>query len=119
MDGGLLIALIRQDDPDHAMSRTGFGHLERRKTHLRVPAPVVSEVYKWTLRHAGAAAARTALARIRAGCEVLYPDQAAYDAARGLVERLQWWEGTLEDATLVVLGHTMRVPVWTLNHRDF
>jgi predicted nucleic acid-binding protein len=119
VDAGPFIAHIREDDPDHSTAVRGFEALARMKSHLIVPAPIVLEVFKWTLHHGGPAAARSVLARMRGGCEVLPLDRRMFEAACALVDHLPGWEGTLEDATVAVSAMELGVPVWTLNYRDF
>jgi len=36
-----------------------------------------------------------------------------------MVRALPNWQGTLEDATVILLAQRYHCPVWTLNYRDF
>lgn len=119
VDSGPFIAHLRDDDPDHSAANRGFGMLADVRSRLLVPAPVVLEVFKWSLYRAGPQKARAVLARVRRGCEVLPLDRAAFNAACSLVDQLPSWGGTLEDATVVMAALELNVPVWTLNYRDF
>jgi predicted nucleic acid-binding protein len=119
VDAGPFIAQIREDDPDHHAAGRGFHVLVRARSRLMVLASIILEVFKWTVYHAGPRTARHVLARMRGGCEILPLDRPVFDAACALVEQLPSWAGTLEDATVAVTALQLRIPVWTLNHRDF
>jgi predicted nucleic acid-binding protein len=120
LDAGPLIALAHRADADHARVRVGFEQLADGRTRLIAPLPIVFEVYKWLLYHAGSAYARDALTNMRAALEVIFPSRQDFDDATSLIMGLRsGWTGTLEDALVAALGARLRLPVWTLNYRDF
>jgi len=119
VDAGPFIAHIRADDPDHGAAVRGFEVLVRGGSRVVVPAPVVFEVFKWTLHHGGPGLARTVLVRMRGGCEVVPLDRGMFEAACMLVAQLPGWQGTLEDAVVAACAMELRAPIWTLNYRDF
>lgn len=120
LDAGPLIALAHRADPDHASVRVGFEHLADERARLIVPLPIVFEVYKWLLYHASPASARGALTHMRAALEIVFSGRQDFDDATSLIMGLRpEWTGTVEDALIAAVGARLRLPVWTLNYRDF
>jgi len=120
LDAGPLIALAHSADPDHKVARAGFESLVGRRVQMTAPLPVIFEVYKWLLYHAGSRVALDALAHMRSALSVVYPMKRDIDQVAAFVEALSPdWAGTLEDALVAVLASRLRLPVWTLNYRDF
>ena len=120
LDAGPLIALAHRADPDHVSVRVGFEQLLGGQTRLIVPLPIVFEVFKWLLYHAGPASARNALTNMRAAVEIVFPGGQDFDDSTSLIVGLgPDWRGTLEDALVAALAVRLRLPVWTLNYRDF
>ena len=119
VDAGPFIALFNLDDRDHHEAVRGFRHLSAGRVRLVVPLPIVFEVYKWLLYNVSADAARSALTQIKRLTQITYPSSADFERAARTVHALPEWVGSLEDALLAWTALTMRVPLWTLNHRDF
>ena len=120
LDAGPLIALTHRADPDHASAQAGFEQLLDGRTGLIVPLPIVFEVYKWLLYHAGSTSARDALNNMVAALEIVFPGRGDFDDATTLVMGLApLWRGTLEDALIASVPVRVRLSVWTLNYRDF
>jgi predicted nucleic acid-binding protein len=97
----------------------GFRQLSDGHVRLVVPLPIVFEVYKWLLYNVSADAARSALTQIRRLTQIAHPSSTDFDRAARTVHAMPEWGGSLEDALLAWTALTLRVPLWTLNHRDF
>jgi predicted nucleic acid-binding protein len=118
LDAGPLIALLHRTDADHAVAVAGFRQLADARVRLIVPLAILFEVYKWLLYEGGAAAARFALVRMRQSADIVYPGAAELDAVAEILATMPAWAGTLEDATVAVIGLRLASPAWTLNYRD-
>lgn len=119
LDAGPLIALVHERDHDHGLAVAGFQQLAAQRAHLLAPLPIVFEVYKWVLYNEGAAAARAALGVLQESLELTFPGRTDLEGIVQVVNALSDWGGTLEDALVAVTALRLRLPVWTLNYRDF
>lgn len=119
LDAGPLIALMHGKDPDHQEAVRGLSTLADHRVQLVTPLPVIFEVYKWLLYEAGYGLAQQGLREMRRALAITYPEAAELDAIVSITRVLQKWGGTLEDATVALTALRLRIPVWTLNYRDF
>lgn len=119
LDAGPLIGLFYLKDTHHHECRAGFQQLANRKTILLCPMPIVFEIYKWLLQRTHAAIAQQALKTIQESLHILLLDQSDLEAFQNLVFGLPNWQGSLEDASVILTALRYRCPVWTFNYRDF
>lgn len=119
LDAGPLIALLHGRDPDHEEAVRGLSTLADHRVQLVTPLPVIFEVYKWLLYEAGYGPAQQGLREMRRALAITYPDAEDLDAVVSITQAPQRWRGTLEDATVALTALRLRIPVWTLNYRDF
>lgn len=119
LDAGPLIALFSVKDKDHCICKAGFEQLSQAQTILLTPIPIVCEVYKWLLHRTTPAVAQSTLDVMQKSLHVVALSQLDFHELYSMVEALPTWQGTLEDATVILLAQRYRCPVWTLNYRDF
>ncbi len=118
LDAGPLIALFSAQDQDHALCRAGFEQLASQNATLRIPMPVLFEVYKWLLYHISYPEAQQALSVMQDSLEIDPITASDFAEITQLVRSLQNWCGSLEDASIVIIAQQHQSPVWTLNYRD-
>lgn len=119
LDASPLIALFYGQDNYHQEALKGFQQLYQWKTQLLTPIPIIFEVYKWLLHRGGVNLAQTTLTVMY---ESLYPiaiREQEFNQLREIISHLPGWQGTLEDATVLLLAQHYSSSVWTLNYRDF
>lgn len=119
LDAGPLIALFFEKDTYHAECRAGFNQLQQQKTVLVTPVPIIFEVYKRSLQTVGSNVAKMAL---EAMLNTLYPiflTDRDLNELNTFVSALSNWEGSLEDASVLLIAQRYHCPIWTLNYRDF
>ena len=76
-------------------------------------------MYKWLLHRGGVNLAQTTFAVM---VESLYPiaiGEKEFNQLQEMISHLPSWQGTLEDATVLLLAQRYSSPIWTLNYRDF
>ncbi len=118
LDAGPLIGLFDRRDRHNADARRGFQQLVRGRAAASVPVPIVYEVYKWLVYEVSPVAARLGLARMRQNLQILPVERTDIDELANLVGTMPRWAGSLEDATVAMLGLRTETPVWTMNYRD-
>lgn len=119
LDAGPLIAFFYAKDTDHEICQAGFEQLLTTNTSLLTPIPVVFEVYKWLLQRTNPAVAQATLAVMQDTLRFIPLSQQNFDEVYLMVQALPQWQGSLEDATVILLAQHYNCPVWTLNYRDF
>jgi len=119
LDAGPLIALFSTKDTDHRICEAGFEQLSQSQTILLTPLPIVFEVYKWLLHRTTPAVAQNTLDVMQKSLHTLVLNQLDFHELYTMVRALPNWQGTLEDATVILLAQRYHCPVWTLNYRDF
>ena len=119
VDAGPLIGLIDVRDDYHDVATRGFRHLLDARTRLTVPLPILFEVYKRIAYDVNPDAAHRAIDLMVDGFEIEIIEREDILALRSLVLSMSWWEGSLEDATLAMIGLRRDLPIWTYNYRDF
>jgi len=118
-DAGPFIGLFNREDRHHDEALRGFRELAEQRTRVIVPLPIVLEVYKWLRYHVGSDAALSALNRMLRTTQIDYPGPDEFERAVQLVRVRPSWGGSLQDAFLAQQALTTRLPLWTLNYRDF
>ncbi len=118
VDAGPLIALFSAQDRDHALCRSGFEQLAAQQISIRIPLPVLFEVYKWLLHHATYNQAQIALLTMQESLEVDPLNLADLSELTLMVQSLTNWKGSLEDASVILMAQRHQCPIWTLNYRD-
>jgi predicted nucleic acid-binding protein len=119
LDAGPLIGLFYAKDTYHADCVNGFQQLAQQKTILLTPIPIIFEVYKWLLQRTRPEIAQHTLQVMQDSLQTLPVGQAEFDELQGMVAQLPQWQGSLEDATVVLTALQYRCPIWTYNFRDF
>ena len=118
LDSGPLIALLSIKDDHHSSSQAGFAQLPKEFGEVLTPLPVLYEVYKFVARNSSPAAAQKALAVIVEDTVIVPVTLEAFENIYSLVCQMPNWQGSLEDASVVVIAIEYEAPVWTLDYRD-
>lgn len=118
-DAGPFIALFNSDDRRHDEARRGFRELAEQRSRVVVPLPVLLEVYKWLRYRVGSRPALRALDLMLRTTRIEYPGADELEQAARLVRLRPDWGGSLQDAFLAYAALELRIPLWTLNYRDF
>jgi predicted nucleic acid-binding protein len=119
LDAGPLIALFYSKDTYHTQCVAGFRQLIESNTLLLTPLPIVFEVYKWLLQRTRPEVAQKILLTMSDSLHILTMDAEAFSQLQNAVAQLPQWQGSLEDATVMLTALQYRCPVWTYNFRDF
>jgi predicted nucleic acid-binding protein len=119
IDAGPFIGLFYAKDTYHQQCVEGFAQLAKNKTILLAPIPIVFEVYKWLLMRTTPATAQRALQVMEDSLHLIEINKADLTNLKALLLQLSQWQGSLEDATVVLVALRYRCPVWTYNFRDF
>ena len=108
LDAGPLIALFYAKDTYHQQCVDGFGQLIERNTLLLTPLPIVFEVYKWLLQRTRPAVAQNTLQAMNDSLHILTMDSEAFSQLQTVVAQLSQWQGSLEDATVMLTAPQYR-----------
>jgi predicted nucleic acid-binding protein len=119
IDAGPFIGLFYGKDTYHQQCVEGFSQLTQNKTILLAPIPIVFEVYKWLIQRTTTDAARRALQIMEDSLHLIEINKADLTNLKAMLLQLPKWQGSLEDATVVLVALRYRCPVWTYNFRDF
>ncbi len=119
LDAGPLIALFYAKDTYHKQCVDGFRQLIESNILLLTPLPIVFEVYKWPLQRTRPAVAQNTLLAMNDSLHILTMDLEAFSQLQTAVAQLPQWQGSLEDATVMLAALQYCCPVWTYNFRDF
>lgn len=115
-DTGPLYAAVDPDDAWHKRSRRDLQRLLRERLAIIVPYPVLFETYTLVLYRLGIPTAWRWLDEIRSGASLLNPEVDDFSAACSRVSGFSDQTITLTDATVAVIAHRTRLPVWTFDH---
>ena len=118
LDAGPVLAVIDDTDEHQGVASIGLRELQRSRTRLVIPLSVVYEVYKRVAYDISVETAHQSLLYMRQSCQILYLDPEEFEGVARLVSSMRRWEGSLEDATLAMIGIRQGIPVWTFNYRD-
>ena len=119
LDTGVLLAFLNDRDKDHTQALSGFQSLNEMNTRLIAPSCVVLEVAKRLLFDVNAAAMQRATIAMLETLEILDTTPETIQAALGLIQSMEIWSATLEDAIVMNAALALKTPVWTFNYRDF
>jgi predicted nucleic acid-binding protein len=119
LDAGPLIALFYQKDSYHQLAIKGFRSLNQNKTQLIAPIPIIFEVYKWLLHRGGNLLAKKTLSVMENSLYSVTLEGEDIKKLYLMIQSLTDWEGSLEDATVILISQKYNSPIWTLNYRDF
>lgn len=119
IDSGPLIAFFYEKDTYHQQARRGFEALLPSSTLLNVPSAIVFEVYKWLLYSTSKPLARKGLEVMLDNFDISFTDLQLLEEVQLTVKNLPDWNGTLEDAIVMLLAQHYRCPLWTINFRGF
>ena len=119
LDTGILIALFDSGDAYHNSAKVGIVLLEQQKTRLFVPAAVVLETAKRLLFDTNSSTMHTAIDNMLETLEIFDTSKTSIQVAKDFAANIKAWNGTLEDAMVAKMALTYRIPVWTMNYRDF
>ncbi|MEM6449753.1 MAG: type II toxin-antitoxin system VapC family toxin [Cyanobacteria bacterium P01_D01_bin.105] len=81
--------------------------------------PIVFEVYKWLLQRTRPEVAQKTLLTMQDSLHILTIDTEDFSQLKTVITQLPQWQGSLEDATVMLTALQYRCPVWTYNFRDF
>ena len=115
-DTGPLYAAVDPDDALHTRSRRELQRLVRERLAIIVPYPVLFETYTLVLHRLGIPAAWRWLEEIRSGASLLNLEVEDFGVACRRVTGFPDQSITLTDATVAVIAHRTRLPVWTFDH---
>jgi predicted nucleic acid-binding protein len=118
LDAGPLIALLSKNDRYHTEVTAGFARIPREFGEMLTPLPIVFEVYKFVSREQSIAVAKKALASISASTVIVPVEPDTLETIFALVDRVDDWRGSLEDASLIVIAEKYNAEIWTLDYRD-
>jgi predicted nucleic acid-binding protein len=118
LDAGPLISLFRSKDGQHQLCAQTFQQFAKAQTRLLTPAPIVFEVYKRLLYDDSRKIAITALRAMLDSLEIMLLGDLDFLEIEQIVNRIEGWNGSLEDATLALVATQRGAPTWTFNYRD-
>lgn len=119
LDAGPLIALFYEKDSYYQLAIKGFTQLNEQKTQLITPIPIIFEVYKWLLHRGSVTLAQKTLAVMQKSLYSVSLTDEDFVQLQVIIQSLSHWQGSLEDATVILIAQKYSVPIWTLNYRDF
>lgn len=119
IDAGPLLAVFHRQDVQHHHCLDRLEFLIDRQYSLMTTLPVLCEVHKLIQRYASATMAQKALFELWECLEILLLDDTGIQKAITLVVATPGWQGTLQDASVIVAARRLGVDVWTLDYRDF
>ncbi len=118
LDAGPLIALFSVKDDHHQKCKAGFAKLPEEFGEVLTPLPILFEVYKFVARSQSPLVAQKALAVIVDDTVVVPLGMEAFRKLISMVCQMPNWQGSLEDASVVVTAQQYSACVWTLDYRD-
>lgn len=118
LDAGPLIALVSLKDDYHHECKAGFSKLPALFGEVLTPLPVLFEVYKFVLREQSSRAAVTTLSVISENTVTVPVNMEMFQEIYSMVRQIPDWQGSLEDASVVVVAELYNASVWTLDYRD-
>lgn len=119
LDADPLIALFYLKDSYHKIAIAGFTQLNQQKIQLITPIPIIFEVYKWLLHRGGLSLAQKTLNVMQISLYSVSLSDYDFMQLQIMIQSLFHWQGSLEDATVILVSQKYQAPIWTLNYRDF
>jgi predicted nucleic acid-binding protein len=118
LDAGPLIALVSRQDHYHRDATLGFRQLPQVFGEVLTPLPIVFEVYKFVSREASAETAQGLLKVLQQETVIIPLESERFLEVYDLVLCLVNWQGSLEDASVVIFAQKYNAEIWTLDYRD-
>lgn len=118
LDAGPLIALLSSQDNYHKEAIKGFAQLPQEFGEVLTPLPVLFEVYKFVAREQCPQVAQKALTIIKEETTIVPLEMETMQTTFDLVIQMTNWQGSLEDASVVVIAQKFNALIWTLDYRD-
>jgi predicted nucleic acid-binding protein len=118
LDAGPLIALVSQQDKYHEQAKAGFQRIPMDFGEVITPLPILFEVYKFVSRHESVQAARLLLTLLQEETVIQTIDQADFMEIFEWVTQSVHWQGTLEDASVLVVARQCKGQIWTIDYKD-
>jgi len=118
LDAGPLIALLSSQDNYHKEAREGFAQLPKEFGEVLTPLPILFEVYKFVAREQSPSVARKALSVIKQETVIILLEIESMQTIFDLAMQMTNWQGSLEDASVVVIAQKFNAPIWTIDYRD-
>ncbi|ABW25735.1 type II toxin-antitoxin system VapC family toxin [Acaryochloris marina] len=119
VDAGPLIAVFHRQDTQHHYCVERLEFLIEHQYSLITTLPVLCEVHKLIQRYASAITAQKALFELWEALDIQTLEDTGIQDAITLVVATPGWQGTLQDASIVVTARCLNIEVWTLDYRDF
>ena len=119
LDTGVLLTFFNRLDPKHQEIKAGFMALQQMHTRLIVPSCVVLETSKRLLFDVNTQAMQIATIAMLEEMEIPDTTSDSIREALQLIQNLNHWTASLEDAIVINTALTLNAPVWTMNYRDF
>lgn len=119
VDAGPLIAIFHRQDAQHHYCIDRLKVLINEQYSLITTFPVLCEVHKLIQRYTNSMLAQKALFELGEALDIFQLDEGGIQDAMALVVTTAQWQGTLQDASIVVIARLLDINVWTLDYRDF
>ena len=104
LDAGPLIALVSEKDHYHSEAKRGFSQIHCNFGEVLTPLPILFEVYKFVSRNESIRLARKLLSIIQNDTIVIPISTTDFTPISDLVLQITDWQGTLEDASVIVIA---------------
>lgn len=104
LDAGPLIALVSEKDHYHSEAKRGFSQIHHNFGEVLTPLPILFEVYKFVSRNESIRLARKLLSIIQNDTIVIPISTTDFTPISDLVLQITDWQGTLEDASVIVIA---------------
>ncbi len=118
LDAGPLIALVSKKDNYHSEAKRGFNQIPVNFGEVLTPLPILFEVYKFVSRNESAQVAQKLLSIIQYDTVIIPISEADFATISDLVLQIANWQGTLEDASVILIAQKYQAQVWTLDYKD-
>ena len=118
LDAGPLIALVSKKDNYHSEAKRGFNQIPVNFGEVLTPLPILFEVYKFVSRNESAQVAQKLLSIIQYDTVIIPISEADFATISDLVLHIANWQGTLEDASVILIAQKYQAQVWTLDYKD-
>ncbi len=118
LDAGPLIALVSKKDNYHSEAKRGFNQIPVNFGEVLTPLPILFEVYKFVSRNESAQVAQKLLSIIQYDTVIIPISETDFATISDLVLQIANWQGTLEDASVILIAQKYQAQVWTLDYKD-
>ncbi len=118
LDAGALIALVSKKDNYHHEAIRGFSQIPLVFGEVLTPLPIIFEVYKFVCRNESVKTAQTLLNVIKEETVIIPISQPDFNSILDIILENPNWQGTLEDASVIVIAEKYQGYVWTIDYKD-